>query len=132
MAMSDPIADMLTRIRNGNTIRRAVVEAPYSTFREQVLKILRDERYIKDYEVVQTEKTRKIRIHLLYLAGNRRAITEITKISKPGVRRYVGRTRIPEGKHGIGLTVLTTPLGVLSHRKARELGVGGEVLFHIW
>jgi len=132
MAMSDPIADMLTRIRNANTIRRPVVECPYSTFKENILTVLRDERYIKDYEVVRTDRKQILRIYLRYLPGNRPVITRIQKISTPGVRRYADRRTISAERDRIGLTVLTTPLGVLSHKKARELGVGGEVLFHVW
>ncbi|MCD6408403.1 30S ribosomal protein S8 [bacterium] len=132
MSMTDPIADMITRIRNGNLVYKDYVDIPYSKFKERIAEVLKEEKYIKDYEVLEENNRKILRVHLIYYPGKKRAITEIKKISKPGVRIYVKKDEIPKVKNGAGIAVLTTSKGVLSDRKAREMGVGGELLFYVW
>ena len=132
MVMTDPISDMLTRIRNGNLVYKEYVDVPYSKMKEEILKVLKEEKYIKDYEILEEEKRKMLRVHLLYLPGKKRVINEIKKISTPGRRIYVNKRKIPVVKEGYGIAVLTTSKGIMSDKKAREIGVGGEVLFYIW
>lgn len=129
--MTDPIADMLTRIRNANAVSKTYVDVPYSKFKEEILKVLKEEKYIKDYEVIQENSKKILRVYLLYY-GKRKAITEIKKISTPGRRIYVSKDKIPVIKNNYGIAVLTTSKGVMSNKKAKELGIGGELLFYVW
>ncbi|MCM8772408.1 MAG: 30S ribosomal protein S8 [candidate division WOR-3 bacterium] len=131
MTMTDPIADMLTRIRNANAVSKTYVDVPYSKFKEEILKVLKEEKYIKDYEVIQENSKKILRVYLLYY-GKRKAITEIKKISTPGRRIYVSKDKIPVIKNNYGIAVLTTSKGVMSNKKAKELGIGGELLFYVW
>ncbi len=131
MVMTDPIADMLTRIRNANGVSKPYVDIPFSKFKVKILDVLKEEKYIKDYEVIEEGVKKIIRVHLLYF-GKKKAITEIKKISTPGRRIYVSKDEIPVVKNDYGIAVLTTSKGIMSNKKARELGIGGEVLFYIW
>lgn len=131
MTMTDPISDMLTRIRNANVVSKMYVDVPYSKFKEEILKVLKEEKYIKDYEVIEENKRKILRVHLLYF-GKRKAINEIKKISTPGRRIYVSKDEIPVVKNNYGIAVLTTSKGVMSSKKAKEIGIGGELLFYIW
>ncbi|RKY30737.1 MAG: 30S ribosomal protein S8 [Candidatus Omnitrophota bacterium] len=130
--MTDPISDMLTRIRNGNLVYKEYVDVPYSKMKEEILKVLKEEKYIKDYECVTEDKRKLLRVYLLYLPGKRRVINEIKRISTPGRRIYVDKKNIPVVKEGYGIAVLTTSKGIMSNKKAKEIGIGGEVLFYIW
>jgi len=132
MTMTDPIADMITRIRNGNLIFKQFVDIPFSNMKEAIAVVLKEEGFIKDYEMIEEDKKKMIRVHLIYYPGRKRAINEIKKVSKPGARVYVKRDEIPKVKDGLGVAVLTTSKGIMSDKKAREFGVGGEILFTIW
>ena len=132
MVMTDPISDMLTRIRNGNLVYKEYVDVPYSKMKEEILKVLKEEKYIKDYECVTEDKRKLLRVYPLYLPGKRRVINEIKRISTPGRRIYVDKKNIPVVKEGYGIAVLTTSKGIMSNKKAKEIGIGGEVLFYIW
>jgi len=132
MTMTDPIADMITRIRNGNLVFKQFVDIPFSKMKEAIADVLKEEGFIKNYEIIEENKRKMIRVHLIYYQGKKRAINEIKKISKPGVRVYVKKDEIPKVKDGLGVAVLTTSKGIMSDKKARELGIGGEILFTIW
>jgi len=131
MTMTDPVADMITRIRNGNLVNKDYVVIPYSSFKEGIIKVLKEEGFIKDYAIVEEGKAKYLRVFLLY-SGKRKAITEIKRVSKPGRRIYVDRDEIPEIKSGYGIAVLSTSKGILSSKKAKEMGIGGELLFYVW
>ena len=132
MTMTDPIADMITRIRNGNLVFKQFVDIPFSKMKKAIADVLKEEGFIKNYEIIEENKKKMIRVHLIYYQGKKRAINEIKKISKPGVRVYVKKDEIPKVKDGLGVAVLTTSKGIMSDKKARELGIGGEILFTIW
>lgn len=132
MTMTDTVADMITRIRNGNMINKNHILIPQSRLREEVTKILKEEGLVKDYEVIEEDGRRYLKVFLLYYSENRKAIREIKKISKPGSRVYVDRNKIPVIKGGAGIAVISTSKGIMSNRKAKEQGLGGELLFHVW
>jgi small subunit ribosomal protein S8 len=133
--MSDPIADMLTRVRNAIERQHKSVSMPHSRIKESLAQVLKDEGYIVDYEVIPEQPQSVLRLRLKYV-GDRRTrrsvITGIERISKPGRRVYVGKTDIPWVLNGMGIAVLTTSHGVMTGSKARRLGVGGEVLCRVW
>ncbi|MGB9678054.1 MAG: 30S ribosomal protein S8 [Candidatus Ratteibacteria bacterium] len=131
MSMTDPISDMLTRIRNANAILKPYVDIPFSKFKVKILDVLKEEKYIKDYELIQDNSRKYIRVYLLYF-GKNKAITEIKRISTPGRKFYVSKDKIPVIKNNYGIAVLTTSKGVMSNKKAKEIGIGGELLFYIW
>ncbi|RMH02065.1 MAG: 30S ribosomal protein S8 [Planctomycetota bacterium] len=129
MTMTDPIADMLTRIRNGIQVRRKQVEVPSSRLKSALALVLKEEGYLADVAAVEGEGGfATLRLELKYDEDGRNAITELKRISKPGCRIYAKADRIPVVRRGLGVTILSTSKGILSDRKARELGVGGEVL----
>jgi len=130
--MTDPIADMLTRIRNASAAFHPTVDVPHTRLKEAIAALLAEEKYIKGYEVVETDGRKTIRVSLLYLPGRKRAIREIARVSTPGRRVYVSRDEIPLVKDGLGLAVISTSRGLVSGRVAQELGLGGEVLFTVW
>jgi len=131
MTMTDPIGDMLTRIRNGNAVSKIYVDIPFSNFKIKILDVLKEEKYIKDYEIVEEKSKKIIRVYLLYF-GKRKVITEIKRMSTPGRRIYVSKDKIPVIKNNYGIAVLSTSKGVMSNKKAKEIGIGGELLFYIW
>jgi small subunit ribosomal protein S8 len=132
MSVTDPLADMLTRIRNANSARHEKVDIPTSRFKEAIAKILKNEGYIKNFKVLVDERKHGIlRISLKYDA-NRRGIINLKRISKPSRRVYVGKDEIPSVLKGLGISVLSTSKGVLSDKEARRANVGGEVLCYIW
>ena len=129
MTMSDPIADMLTRIRNANTAKHDTVDIPASKMKLAIADILLREGYIKKYDVIEDGNFKTIRIALKYGADkNERIITGIKKISKPGLRVYAGKEDMPKVLGGLGIAIVSTNQGVITDKQARELGVGGEVL----
>lgn len=130
--MTDPIADMLTRIRNANKARFASVAIPASTMKVNLAKILKDEGYIKNYKVVQDNKQGVLQIFLKYGQKGEPVISEIRRISKPSRRVYVDKDTIPVVRSGLGLAILTTSKGVLSDKEARKQQVGGEVICTFW
>ena len=133
MTMSDPIADMLTRIRNANTAKHDTVDVPSSKMKLAIANILVDEGYIAKYDIVEEGGFPVIRITLKYGADkNERVITGIKRISKPGLRVHAGKEDIPRVLGGLGVAILSTNIGVITDRVARKLGVGGEVLAFVW
>ncbi len=135
MSMSDPIADMLTRIRNAIQRQHKNVNIPHSKIKVELARVLKEEGYLLDYEVLPDQPRQVIKIKLKYL-GDRRtresAITGITRVSKPGKRVYVGKQEIPWVLNGMGVAIITTSQGVMTGQKARRKGVGGEVLCQVW
>ena len=133
MAMSDPIADMLTRIRNANTAKHDTVDVPASKMKEAIANILLDEGYVKAVDIVEEGKFKTIRITLKYGKDkNEKVITGIKRISKPGLRVYAGKDELPKVLGGLGVAIISTNKGVLTDKQAREAKVGGEVLAFIW
>lgn len=133
MPITDPIADMLTRIRNGNIARLASVDIPASKMKIEIAKIFDSEGFIKSYEVLKDGKSfDQIRVYLKYHNDNRRAITGLKRISKPGLRIYATKKEIPRVLGGYGKAILSTSRGVLTDENARKLGVGGEVVCYVW
>ena len=133
MTMSDPIADMLTRIRNANTAKHDTVDVPASKMKLAIANILLEEGYIKKYEIVEDGGFQPIRISLKYNNNkSERIISGIKKISKPGLRIYAGKEDMPKVLGGLGIAIVSTNQGVITDKKARELGVGGEVLAFVW
>lgn len=129
---TDPIADMLTRIRNASMARHSQVEVPASKIKIQIARILQAEGYIKSYRVIDDKKQGLIRIKLKYGPDKRGIISGLRRVSRPGRRIYTSRREIPWVLAGLGLAILSTPKGVLTDRDARRLGVGGEVLCYVW
>lgn len=132
MSMTDPIADMLTRIRNANTVYRDKVDVPGSKIKRAIAEILKNEGYIHDYKWTDDDKQGMLRLYLRYGDKKQRVITGLKRISKPGLRVYVGKDEIPRVLGGLGIAILSTPKGVLSDRQARAEGVGGEVICYVW
>ena len=132
MQITDPIADMLTRIRNAGAARHATVEVPASSMKKAIAQILLDEGYIKGFEVVNEGVQGVIKITLKYNAGKEKAISGLRRVSKPGLRVYAGADELPRVLKGLGVAIVSTSKGVMTVKKARELHVGGEVLAFIW
>ena len=131
--MTDPIADMLTRIRNANTAKHDTVDDPSSKMKLAIAKILLDEGYIKSYELVENGKFNDIRITLKYGASkNEKIISGLQRISKPGLRVYANKEELPKVLGGLGVAIISTNKGVITDKEARKLGVGGEVLCFVW
>lgn len=132
MSMTDSIADLLTRIRNAQAARHATVDVPLSRMKVAIVTILKDEGFIENFKIVEDERQGVLRVHLKYGATGERAITGLERVSKPGRRVYCGKDGIPKVLGGLGLTILSTPRGVLTGNACRRLGVGGEVLCNVW
>lgn len=132
MTMTDPIADMLTRIRNANTASHKTVEIPASKIKIAIAEILLEEGYISGYKVIEDNKQGTIIIDMKYGANKEKVINGIKKISKPGLKVYAKANEVPKVLGGLGIAVISTSKGVISDRKARELGVGGEVICYVW
>ncbi len=130
--ISDPIADMLTRIRNGVMTRQKQIVLPGSKVKVALARILKDEGFIRDFEVTKDVPQVQLRIALKYDRDRKPIITNLRRISKPGRRVYVNRREIPWVLSGLGVAVLSTPQGIMTDQKARRLGLGGEVLCHVW
>ena len=130
MSMSDPIADLLTRIRNAQMVSKVTVAAPASKVKVAIAQVLKDEGYIDGFEVKTNEGKSELVISLKYNAG-RPVIERIERVSRPGLRVYKGRHAIPQVMNGLGVAIVTTPKGVMTDRKARATGVGGEVLCYV-
>src|SRR5579872_2654115 len=129
---SDPIADMLTRVRNAIASRHPKVDVPASRLKAEIARILKEEGYIANFKVAEEGVKRVIKIYLKYSPNNAPVITRIERISRPGCRVYVGKGEIPQVQGGLGINILTTPKGVMTGRTAHKEGVGGEVLCQIW
>lgn len=132
MAMTDPIADMLTRIRNANTVRHEIVEIPASNIKKEIAEILKREGFIRDAEYIEDTKQGIIRVFLKYGPNNERVITGLKRISKPGLRVYAKNNEVPKVLGGLGIAVISTSHGVLTDNEARNKKMGGEVLAYIW
>ena len=130
MSMSDPIADMLTRIRNAQSVDKAVVSMPSSKIKVAIAQVLKDEGYIDTFTVKGDAEKPELEIGLKYYAG-RPVIERIERVSRPGLRVYKGRNAIPQVMNGLGVAIVTTPQGVMTDRKARATGIGGEVLCYV-
>jgi small subunit ribosomal protein S8 len=130
MSMSDPIADMLTRIRNAQLVEKAVVVMPASKLKVAIAQVLKDEGYIDGFRIRSESGKNELEIGLKYYAG-KPVIERIERVSRPGLRIYKGRDAIPQVMNGLGVAIVTTPKGVMTDRKARQTGVGGEVLCYV-
>lgn len=130
--MTDPIADMLTRVRNASSVFHESVDVPASRLKIELARILKEEGYIRDYKIVEEGKQPTIRIYLKYAPPKRQVITGIKRISRPGLRVYAKRDEVPRVLGGLGVAVLSTSKGVMSDREARKAGVGGEVICYVW
>lgn len=130
--MTDPIADMLTRIRNANMVKHEKLELPASKMKKEIADILKREGFVKDYEFVEDNKQGVLRIFLKYGVNEERVITGIKRISKPGLRVYAKSTEVPRVLNGLGIAIVSTSKGVLSDKEARSQAVGGEVLAYVW
>jgi small subunit ribosomal protein S8 len=128
--MSDPIADMLTRIRNAQMVEKTIVSMPASKVKAAIAQVLKDEGYIDGFQVKSADGKNELEISLKYYAG-RPVIERIERVSRPGLRVYRGRNAIPQVQNGLGVAIVTTPQGVMTDRKARATGVGGEVLCYV-
>ncbi|TCP24176.1 SSU ribosomal protein S8P [Scopulibacillus darangshiensis] len=132
MVMTDPIADMLTRIRNANTVRHEQLELPGSRVKKEIAEILKREGFVKDVEFIEDAKQGMIRIFLKYGASNERVITGLKRISKPGLRVYAKANEVPRVLGGLGIAIVSTSKGILTDKEARQQQVGGEVLAYVW
>lgn len=132
MSMTDPIADLLTRIRNGAMAKLQKVDIPSSNMKVGIATVLKNEGFIKNYKLISDQKQGVLRIYLKYINDSDSVITEIKRISKPGGRRYVKSDKIPSVKQGLGIAILSTSKGLLTDKVAREAGVGGELICTVW
>ena len=129
---TDPIADMLTRIRNALAARHPKVDVPASRLKMEIARVLKNEGYVLNFKTAEEGPKRLIRIYLKYTPGNVPVISRIERVSRPGCRVYVGRKSVPRGLGGLGINILTTPNGVMTGKPARQEGVGGEILCQLW
>jgi small subunit ribosomal protein S8 len=132
MPNTDPIADMLTRMRNANKALHALVEMPSSTQKVELARVLKDEGYIADYSVVKDTSFDKLVVELKYTDGRRRVISQVKRVSKPGRRIYAKKDNLPKVLGGLGTAVISTSSGLMTAREAQKLGVGGEVICFVW
>lgn len=132
MKLTDPVADMLARIRNAIIARHQKVDVPASKLKTEIARILKEEGYISNYKATEEEGHKILRIYLKYSNSSEAAISNLARVSRPGCRVYVRRSEIPRVLGGLGINILTTPRGVMTGRDARKQGVGGEVLCEIW
>ncbi|AGK51906.1 30S ribosomal protein S8 [Bacillus sp. 1NLA3E] len=132
MVMTDPIADMLTRIRNANMVRHEKLEVPASNIKKEIAEILKREGFVRDVEYIEDDKQGIIRIFLKYGANNVRVITGLKRISKPGLRVYAKSNEVPRVLNGLGIALVSTSNGVVTDKEARAQQIGGEVLAYIW
>jgi len=130
--MTDPIADLLTRIRNANVVKHEVVEVPSSNIKKAIANILLQEGYIKEIEEYNDGIVPMLRLSLKYGQSKQRVITGLKRISKPGLRVYCGKEEVPQVLNGLGVAVISTSKGIVTDREARKLGLGGEVICYVW
>ncbi len=132
MTMTDPVADMLTRIRNANTVGHATVDIPASKMKKSIAEILVKEGYIKGFNIIDDGKQGIIRVQMKYGADKERVISGLKKISKPGLKVYAKSDEVPKVLGGLGVAIISTSNGIVSDKEARKLGVGGEVICYVW
>ncbi len=128
MTMTDPVSDLLTRIRNASDARHETVDVPASKMKTEIVRILKEEGFVENYVLSQDDKQGMIRIQLRYAAGKRPVISNLSRVSRPGCRVYAGKSRIPAVLGGMGICILSTSQGLLTGRQAQEKGLGGEIL----
>lgn len=132
MSMTDPLADMLSRIRNAVAMRKMQVQIPFSKMKEKVARILLEEGYLDSVNIEMQDKNQSLVLGLRYLERNQNAIEKILRCSKPGQRKYLNKDNIPKIRSGLGISILSTSKGILSDKEARQLGIGGELLCEVW
>lgn len=132
MMITDPIADMLTRIRNANTVRHMNVDIPASNVKKRLAEILLDEGFIKSFDLIDDNKQGIIRVELKYGENKERVISGLKRISKPGLRVYAKKNEIPRVLGGLGMAIISTSNGIITDKEARKTGVGGEVICYVW
>jgi small subunit ribosomal protein S8 len=132
MRLTDPVADMLTRIRNAISARHQKVDIPASKLKLEIARILKEEGYVSNFKATEEEGHKVLRIYLKYSNNNEAVISNVNRVSRPGCRVYVRRTEIPRVLGGLGINILTTPRGVMTGRQARKQGLGGELLCEVW
>jgi small subunit ribosomal protein S8 len=132
MSMTDPVADLLTRIRNGVRARLAKVDVPSSKLKVEIARILKDEGYVSNYKLIEDERQGVLRVYLKYGPGMERIITDLQRVSRPGCRIYCGKDAIPRVYGGLGINILSTSRGLMTGRSAAREGLGGEILCNVW
>ena len=132
MAVTDPIADMLTRIRNANTAEHEKVDIPASNLKQEMARILKEEGFINNYKQIEDRKQGIIRVYLKYGPEKEKVIRGLTRVSKPSLRTYVPRQRIPRISGGLGIAIISTSKGIMTDKECRRAGIGGEVLCYVW
>ena len=132
MTMTDPIADMLTRIRNANVVKHETVDVPASNMKKELARILLEEGFVRGYDVIEDGKQGIIRIQLKYGQSGERVISGLKRISKPGMRVYAANHEIPKVLNGLGISIISTSKGILTDKQARKENVGGEVICYVW
>ncbi|MCT4584173.1 MAG: 30S ribosomal protein S8 [Peptostreptococcaceae bacterium] len=132
MTMTDPIADMLTRVRNANSVKHESLEVPASNIKKELARILLEEGFIKGYDVIEDGKQGIIKIQLKYGRNGEKVISGIKRISKPGMRVYAGKEDVPKVLNGLGISIVSTSKGIITDREARKQNVGGEVICYVW
>lgn len=132
MSLTDPVADLLTRIRNAINARQQKLDVPTSKLKIEIARILKEEGYLSNFKPTEEGGRKVLRLYLKYGSNNDAAITNLSRVSRPGCRVYVGHTEIPRVLGGLGINILTTPRGVMTGRQARKNGVGGEILCEVW
>jgi small subunit ribosomal protein S8 len=132
MSFTDPVADLLTRIRNAINARQQKLDVPASKLKMEIARILKEEGYLANFKATEESGQKVLRLYLKYGANNDAAITNLARVSRPGCRVYVGHNDIPRVLGGLGISILTTPKGVMTGRQARKSGVGGEILCEVW
>jgi len=132
MSMTDPIADLLTRIRNAHMANHSTVDVPASQMKRSIVEILRDEGYLEGYELLEDDRQGVLRVRLKYLPNGAAAIRGMERVSRPGRRIYRGKDEIPKVLNGLGVVIVSTPAGVLTGSSCRRRGLGGEVLCNVW
>lgn len=132
MQITDPIADLLTRIRNANTAKHETVDIPASNMKKAIVEILNDEGYIKNYQVIEDGKQGVIRITLKYGPNHEKVISGLKRVSKPGLRFYAGAEEMPKVLKGLGIAIVSTSKGIMTDKQARKENIGGEVLAFVW
>ena len=132
MTMTDPIADMLTRVRNANMVKHETVDVPASNMKKEIARILLEEGFIRGYDVIEDGKQGIIRIQLKYGQSGERVISGLKRISKPGMRVYADKHEVPRVLNGLGISIISTSKGILTDKQARKANVGGEVICYVW
>jgi small subunit ribosomal protein S8 len=132
MSLTDPVADLLTRIRNAVNARQQKLDVPASKLKLEIARILKEEGYLSNFKATEEGGRKVLRLYIKYGSNNDAAISNVARVSRPGCRVYVGHTEIPRVLGGLGINILTTPKGVMTGRQARKSGIGGEILCEVW